>query len=239
MAEGRCTAGPNGIIWKDTEVTQPRMDWDTAYQQDVAPPWSIGAPQPELAALIDQGKVHGEVLDAGCGEAALSMALAEKGFSVVGLDGSATAVAAAGTTATKRGLASASFAQADITDFTGYDGRFGTVMDSGLLHALPEERRQPYMQAIHRAAAPGASLFILAFAKRAFGGDGPGPAGFTADELRDTAATMWTVDEVRPAKLYANDVQVSGGPGPGPEVERDGQGRVVFAGFLLLAHKDR
>ena len=33
------------------------------------PPWSIGEPQPEIAALIEQGKFHGDVLDAGCGEA--------------------------------------------------------------------------------------------------------------------------------------------------------------------------
>ena len=74
-------------------MTSPRMDWDSAYQQDVAPPWSIGAPQPELAALIEQGHVRSEVLDAGCGEAALSLALAERGYTVVGLDASATAVA--------------------------------------------------------------------------------------------------------------------------------------------------
>ena len=75
------------------------MDWDSAYRQEVRPPWSIGTPQPELAALIDQGKVRGEVLDAGCGEAELALALAEQGYSVVGLDGSATAVAAATATA--------------------------------------------------------------------------------------------------------------------------------------------
>ncbi len=60
---------------------------------------------------------------------------------------------------------------------------------------------------------------------------------FTAEELRDTVATMWTVDEVRPAKLYANDVALAGGPAPGPEVERDERGRLMFPGFLLRAHK--
>jgi SAM-dependent methyltransferase len=68
---------------------------DAAYQQGAPPPWSIGRPQPELAALIDAGKVRGDVLDAGCGEAELSLALAARGFTVVGLDGSASAIAAA------------------------------------------------------------------------------------------------------------------------------------------------
>ncbi len=218
-------------------MTQPRMDWDSTYQQHASPPWSIGAPQPELAALIDQGKVRSEVLDAGCGHAALSLALAAQGYRVVGLDASTTAVAAAAATAAERGLISATFAQADITDFDGYDGRFNTVMDSGLLHALPVDRRQAYVQAIDRAAAPGAGLFILAFAKRAFGGDVPGPNGFTADELRDTVATLWNVDDVRPAKLYANDVQLPGGPSPQADVECADNGLLMMPGFLLSAHK--
>ena len=57
-------------------MTQPSMDWDAAYRQETPPPWSIGRPQPELAVLIDQGKVRSDVLDAGCGHAALSLALA-------------------------------------------------------------------------------------------------------------------------------------------------------------------
>ncbi|ACC38560.1 conserved hypothetical protein [Mycobacterium marinum M] len=121
-------------------MTEPRMDWDSAYRQDVRPPWSIGAPQPELAALIEGGKVRSEVLDAGCGEAELSLALAAQGYSVVGLDASATAIATASAAAAERGLTTASFAAADVTAFDGYDGRFNTVMDSGLLHvAGPRE----------------------------------------------------------------------------------------------------
>jgi len=54
------------------------------------PPWSIGEPQPEPAALIEQGKFHGNVLDVGCGEAAISLHLAELGFTTVGLDLSST-----------------------------------------------------------------------------------------------------------------------------------------------------
>jgi 2-polyprenyl-3-methyl-5-hydroxy-6-metoxy-1,4-benzoquinol methylase len=79
------------------------MDWDAAYREEAPPPWSIGRPQPALAALIDQGKVHGDVLDAGCGHAALSLALAARGYAVVGLDASPTAVAAAAAAAAPQG----------------------------------------------------------------------------------------------------------------------------------------
>lgn len=218
-------------------MTQPHIDWDSTYQHSTPPPWSIGAPQPELAALIEGGLVHGEVLDAGCGHAALSLALAAAGYPVVGLDASATAIAAASAAAAERGLANAAFAQADITDFDGYDGRFDTVLDSGLMHALPVERRQDYLRCIHRAAAPGARLFILAFAREAFGDERPGPNGFTADEMRQAVAALWTVTDVRPATLYANDTALADGPGPVENPERDDIGRLKMPGLLLSAQK--
>jgi hypothetical protein len=55
------------------------MDWDSAYRQEAGfegpPPWNIGEPQPELAALAAAGKFRSDVLDAGCGYAELSLAL--------------------------------------------------------------------------------------------------------------------------------------------------------------------
>lgn len=181
------------------------IDWDDAYRQQQTPAWSIGAPQPEYAAIIDSdGAVRGEVLDAGCGHAELALALAARGHNVVGLDLSPTAVAAATAAAAERGLENATFAQADISSFTGYDGRFTTIFDSGLLHALPAELRDGYLQSVYRAATPGARFYILAFGAGAFGDlDGPGPTQFTEEELREVVARHWQVDEIRPAQLYA------------------------------------
>jgi 2-heptyl-1-hydroxyquinolin-4(1H)-one methyltransferase len=125
--------------------------FETAYRGETAefglgarPPWSIGEPQPELAALIEQGKFHGDVLDVGCGEAAISLYLAERGYTTVGLDLSPTAVGLARREAEKRGLASAGFEVADISSFTGYDGRFGTIVDSTLFHSIPVQAREGY-----------------------------------------------------------------------------------------------
>ncbi|OBJ50904.1 class I SAM-dependent methyltransferase [Mycobacterium sp. 1423905.2] len=204
-------------------MVEPRMDWDSAYRLGVPPPWSIGRPQPELAAIF--GQVRSDVLDAGCGHAALSLELATLGHTVVGLDISATAVSAAAAAAAERRFTTATFAQADMTDLHGYDGRFNTVIDSGLLHSLPIELCEPYLRGIHRAAAPGASLFVLAFAPRPAGEHGPGPRGFTAEELRATVAKLWRVDEVRAATIYAHDGQP------------DGTGHLTMAGHLLTAHK--
>lgn len=181
------------------------IDWDGAYRNEDAPAWNIGEPQPEYAALIGQdGAVHGEVLDAGCGYAELELALAARGYTVHGIDLTPTAVAAATAAAAERGLDSATFEQADISSFTGHDGRFGTIFDSGLLHALPAELRDGYLASVHRAAAPGAIFYVLAFGAGAFPDhDGPAPTQFTEDELRQIVSKHWQVQSSRPARLRA------------------------------------
>jgi SAM-dependent methyltransferase len=172
------------------------------FGQGTRPPWSIGAPQPELLALIEQGKFHGNVLDVGCGEAAVSLYLAERGHHTVGLDLSPTAIDLARREAEKRGLKNATFEVADISDFTGYDNCFDTIVDSTLFHSIPVEAREGYQQSIVRAAAPGASYFALVFAKDAVP-EGPINA-VTEDELRAVVSKYWVVDDIRPARLHAN-----------------------------------
>jgi len=225
-------------------MTEPDRDWDAAYRQAVPPPWSIGRPQPELARLVDQGKVRSEVLDSGCGHAALSLALATLGYTVVGLDASATAISAATAAAAEQGLGTATFAQADVTNFGDYppgsEGRFATILDSGLFHALPADRRQDYVRSIFRAAAPGAVLYILAFAAGALDQahpGRPGPPGFTETELRDTVSTLWRVDDVRAAKIYGNDDAPGASDGPLAHLDHDDEGHFMAPGFLLSAHK--
>jgi len=220
------------------------FEFETAYRgesaqfgQDVRPPWSIGAPQPELAALIEQGKFHGDVLDVGCGEAAISLTLAERGHTTVGLDLSPTAIDLARREAKKRGLTNVTFEVADISDFTGYPpgsaGRFGTIVDSTLFHSIPVEAREGYQQSISRAAAPGASYFALVFDKAAVP-EGPINA-VTADELREVVTRYWAVDEIRPARLYAKAPKDFFGM-PGVEVREEPNGLVSVAGWLLSAH---
>lgn len=201
------------------------------------PPWSIGEPQPELAALIEAGRFHGDVLDVGCGEAAVSLYLAERGFTTVGLDLSPTAIELAKAEAAKRGLTNATFAVADISAFTGYDGLFGTIVDSTLFHSIPVEAREGYQQSIVRAAAPGASYYVLVFDRA---GLPNGPANpVTEDELREVVSKYWTIDEIRPARIHANlpeVVELEGFPMPFADLRDEPNGRKSVPAFLLTAH---
>jgi SAM-dependent methyltransferase len=217
------------------------MDWDSVYRQeggfDGPPPWNIGEPQPELATLIRDGKVRSDVLDAGCGHAELSLALAADGYTVVGIELTPTAVAAATNAAQERNLPNATFVQDDITTFTGFDGRFNTIIDSTLFHSLPIEGRDGYQRSVHRAAAPGAVYYVLVFAKGAF------PAGLEQKpnevdeaELRAAVGKYWSIDEIRPAFIHANTPSMPDSPFELAH-DRDEKGRVKFPAFLLTAHK--
>ncbi|WP_428844642.1 class I SAM-dependent methyltransferase [Mycolicibacterium hodleri] len=218
------------------------MDWDSAYRADgefvAAPPWNIGEPQPELAALIAAGKVRGDVLDAGCGHAELSLALAADGYTVMGIDLAPTAVAAATKAAEQRNLPNATFRQDDITGFTGFDGRFATIIDSTLFHSLPVEGRDGYQQSVHRAAAPGAVYYVLAFAKGAFPAESEQkPNEVDEAELRAAVGKYWQIDEIRPAFIHANMPSGPNAPFPVAPHDRDDKGRAKMPALLLTAHK--
>jgi cyclopropane fatty-acyl-phospholipid synthase-like methyltransferase len=198
------------------------------------PPWSIGEPQPELATLIEQGKFHGDVLDAGCGEAAISLHLAEQGFTTVGLDQSPTAVELAKAEAAERGLTNATFDVADISSFSGYDGRFGTIVDSTLFHSMPVELREGYQQSIARAAASGASYFVLVFDKAGMPDSPAHPV--TEDELRGIVSKYWVIDEVRPARIHGVFAAGFEQFFPVTDVREEPKGRKSVPAFLLSAH---
>lgn len=215
------------------------MDWDSAYRQEAgftgAPPWNIGEPQPELAAIINSAEIRDDVLDAGCGHAELALALAAKGHVVVGIDLSPTAVAAATNAAAERGLNKATFVCDDITAFRGYDGRFATIFDSTLFHSLPVGGRDSYLSSIHRAAAPGARYYALVFARGAFPGEMEGkPHEVSETELREAVSKYFVVDDVRPAFIHVNPVE---GMPLHPDLPVDHKGRPKMAAYLVSAHR--
>ncbi|WIM88293.1 class I SAM-dependent methyltransferase [Candidatus Mycobacterium wuenschmannii] len=223
-----------------TQTQEFNFDFDPAYRGETnefgagaRPPWSLGEPQPEIAALIDQGKIKGNVLDAGCGEAAFALHMAALGHTAVGLDASPTAIELAKAGAARQGLTNATFEVADISAFTGYDNRFDTIVDSTLFHSMPVELREGYQQSIVRAAAPGASYYVLVFAKTADGG----PANpVTEDELRDVVSKYWVIDDIRPARIHGNFAKANTPEFPFSDVRDEGDGRKSVPAWLLSAH---
>ncbi|MBU8829691.1 class I SAM-dependent methyltransferase, partial [Mycolicibacterium goodii] len=133
------------------------MDWDAAYRGHIfagPPPWNIGKPQPAIADLIAAGRVQDPVLDVGCGIGDLSIALAEAGHTVTGIDISTAAINQATEKAGDRDL-TARFIQGDATDLAALglgEPQFNTVIDCTLFHSLPLDARDDYLRSIHAAA---------------------------------------------------------------------------------------
>ncbi|MGB8403630.1 MAG: class I SAM-dependent methyltransferase [Mycobacterium sp.] len=220
------------------------FDFDPIYRGAVTefgdgrPGWSLDKPQPHIAALIDAGLVVGEVLDAGCGEAALSLDLAGRGYRTVGIDLSPTAIDLASRQARSRGLTTAQFAVADITTLHGYDGRFDTIIDSALFHSMPIARREGYVASMARAAAPGARFYVLAFDRSAMP-DAPkaSVAPVSADELAETVARGWVIDDVRPARHHCRLPEAVPAHFASIDFRDEPDGLKSVAAWLLSAHR--
>ncbi len=157
-------------------------------------PWDIHEAQPALVRLESGGEIRSDVLDAGCGLGENTLFLAERGYQVVGVDGSRSAIEQAGQRAAERG-ARAEFTVGDVTRLDGLDQRFNTVLDSALYHCLGAEQRDQYSAALHRVTLPGAQLHLFCFADVApekF----PGPAPVSQEDLRTHLGRHWNITSI-------------------------------------------
>lgn len=219
------------------------VNWDELYDGEAAyapgnPGWNIGELQPELAALERRGLFRSPVLDSGCGVGVTARVLAERGYEVVGLDVSATAIEQARQAVSRTGV-TATFAVADLSRDTGYHEHFNTIVDGLVFHCLPESARDGYIASIARALAPGGRFFALVFATDAFPpGSEFGPRPFTRDQLHDAVNKYLIVDELRAARAFVNPPKTLP---PGFEyrnVTIGTDGRVQLPSWLVVARRE-
>jgi SAM-dependent methyltransferase len=175
--------------------------FDAAYRQ--TPPWEVGRPQPALLALLEEFPPAGPALDLGCGTGVLSLALAGRGLSVLGVDLAASAIAQA------QARAAASPELAARPEFRVADGRrpaqlpgpFGTIVDSGFFHLFGREVRAAFARDLAAALAPGGRYYLLGFAINSPFPNAPRQV--LEEELRRlfSSGAGWTMLALRPASF--------------------------------------
>ena len=174
------------------------VDFDAFYA--TTPPWDIGRPQPEFAALAAESDLVGRVLDAGCGTGEHALMAAELGLEATGVDIAARAIEQANDKARARGLA-VRFVVGDARDLSSLGERFDSVLDSGLFHVLTDDDRRRYVDALAAVVVPQGRVHLLCFSEHVPGH--AGPRRVTKDEIRSSFANGWRVDDIRPATIAA------------------------------------
>lgn len=147
-----------------SNASQLRRDyWDKEYESSTTP-FDIDEPDDWIVALEKSGKIHGNVLDSGCGPGRTSFYLADRGYSVLGVDISVNAIERAKRKAAEKGN-NAQFLQANMCELSGYDKHFDTVVDIGCFHSLDENDRATYAAVLHRICRAGAVIYLRAFSE--------------------------------------------------------------------------
>lgn len=164
--------------------------FDIAYRIGFTP-WETASrnfPAELDAFLARTGLPPGRALDLGCGRGDQAIALAERGWSVVGVDYAARAVMRARKKA-RAADQKVRFVIGDVVELgevledTGVDTTepFSLVLDLGCFHGLSGPARRAYARELGHVVDPGARLLMLAFRP---GQRGPFPKGAGWAQMR-------------------------------------------------------
>lgn len=167
--------------------------------------WEVGRPQPEVVALADGGFFTGRVLDIGCGTGENALMLSARGYDLLGIDQIESVVQQASGKAAERKL-SAQFKVHDALNLATLGITFDTVLDSAVFHGFSDSERPRYAESVASVLRPGGRMAMICFSEHETREGGP--RRVTQQEIRDTFAGGWAIDEIRPiryaAHLYAD-----------------------------------
>ena len=159
-------------------------------------PWDVGKPQ---QAFIDvANKIHGTVLDAGCGTGDIALFLAGRRNNVTGVDYLEEPIRRAKLKAAEQKLA-VTFLVKDATALKDWTERFDNVVDSGLFHVFSDDDRKKYVVGLATVLKPGGRLYLMCFSNEEPGTDGP--RRVSEQELREAFADGWVIESIEPSRF--------------------------------------
>lgn len=127
--------------------------------------WIFG-PSSEIESYVDlaiDGRIEsGAAITLGCGVGRETIHLAKKGFDVIGLDFSSTAIQKARHRAKAEGI-KVQFVVDDLTNLKHVSGTYDLVMDFGALNDLSRDARDLYMRNVIPLTKPRGYYVMFSF----------------------------------------------------------------------------
>jgi ubiquinone/menaquinone biosynthesis C-methylase UbiE len=157
-------------------------DWDQIYREVPVDQWGweLGKPRPVLVKMVENCTVPpGQALDLCCGAGTNTVYLAQKGFTVTGIDISPTALRLAKKQAAKA-KAAIGFLNGSFVDLAFADAVFDFVFDMGCFHHVEPEDRSRFLVGLHRVLKHGGIYMFTGFSDR----NGPGWNHFSEQQIR-------------------------------------------------------
>lgn len=130
-------------------------------------PWELGV-RDQLRTVVEDGRLRAKpgdtAVDLGCGTGAMTVYLAQNGWTITGVDFSPVATRKAAERAAEAGV-EATFVNGDLTagSIPGAPGPFDLLLDWGTLDDLRGASRLRMAELMTSIAAPGARCFLYCF----------------------------------------------------------------------------
>jgi SAM-dependent methyltransferase len=169
--------------------------WRVLYRLGITP-WERDAVPGRVVEVVDERHSTGRALDLGCGTGRDAVYLAERGWTVTGIDGVKQAIEAASERSRTAGV-DVNWILGDVTklETLGLPEDFDFVLDRGCFHGLSDTGRERCAQGVTSLTKPGSRLLMYAFQPRTLG---LGPRGITAEEVQAKFGPTWDLVSVTP-----------------------------------------
>src|SRR5437870_9454170 len=167
-------SGGRGMV-EPPGATGPTGDWEKLYAtSDVATlAWYNPALDTDIERALKTHRLSGRrLLDLGTGPATQAMNLAKRGFDVVATDISGSAIKKAKASAKEAGL-SITFLVDNVLHSRLAANLVDVIVDRGVFHVLPKDKRPVYVRTVHRVLRPNGWLFLKCFSNKEPGTWGP------------------------------------------------------------------
>lgn len=146
----------------------PKSVWENVYKNTPLEeiPWRLESAS-WFYQLVEDGVISvGAALDLGCGTGERTIYLAKRGFEIIGVDISKTAIEHARRFADEAGVQIKFYIQ-DVTDLSFLkDKVFDFILDFSALHGIAKENQSKYVQEIAKHLKPKGLFFLRCFSKR-------------------------------------------------------------------------